>query len=61
MQEARPPETGELDLSPYEGSAILVRGRDSGGWIYSAEVIDHASPILTLVVRRVFGSESASR
>jgi hypothetical protein len=46
-----------LDISPYEGNAIVVRGYDSGGWIYSAEVIDEAGPILTAVVLRVFGQD----
>jgi hypothetical protein len=55
MQESVPPETAELDLSVYEGKAIMVRGHDGGGWIYSAVVIDQAGPILTAVVRKVFG------
>ena len=55
MQEARSPESGELDLSPYEGSALLVHGRKDSGWVYSAEVIDQAGPILTTVVLQVFG------
>lgn len=50
MQEARPPESTELDLTEYEGKAIMVRGHSSGEWIYSAEVIDQARPILTAVV-----------
>lgn len=29
MQAARSPETGEIDLSEYEGSAIMVQGRPS--------------------------------
>lgn len=55
MQESVPPESGELDLTEYEGKAIMVRGHDGGGWIYSAEVIDQAGPILTAVVQQVFG------
>lgn len=58
MQAAQPPETAELDLTEYEGKAIMVRGHDGGGWIYSAEVIDQAGPILTAVVQRVFGQVS---
>ena len=58
MQEARPPESGELDLTEYEGQAIMVRGHDDGGWIYAAEVIDQAGPILTMVVQQVFGQVS---
>ena len=50
-------ESGELDLTRYEGQAIMVQGHDGGGgWIYSAQVIDQAGPILTAVVRQVFGA-----
>jgi hypothetical protein len=55
MAASVPPETAELDLSVYEGKAIMVHGHDGGGWIYSAMVIDQAGPILTAVVRKVFG------
>jgi hypothetical protein len=54
-QAAQPPESKEIDLAPYEGQAIMIRGDASGGWIYSAEVIDQAGPILTTVVQQVFG------
>jgi hypothetical protein len=54
MQESVPPESKELDLTEYEGKAIMVRGYGGGGWIYSAEVIDQAGPILTAVVQQVF-------
>jgi len=57
MAAAQPPESAEIDLTKYEGSAIMVRGHLSGGWIYSAEFIDQAGPILTAVVRQVFGLE----
>ena len=57
MQEAIAPEAGELDLSDYEGRAIMVRGLDAGGWVYSAAVVDHAGPILTAVVERVFAGK----
>ncbi|MDO8586986.1 MAG: hypothetical protein Q7T82_08090 [Armatimonadota bacterium] len=55
MQEARPPESAEIRLEDYENRAIMIRGHDSGGWIYSAEIIDHAGPILTAVVEKMFG------
>ena len=58
MQEARPPESAELGLTEHEGKAIMVHGHDGGGWIYSAEVIDQAGPILTAVVQQVFGQAS---
>jgi hypothetical protein len=57
-QAAQPPESGELDLGDHEGSAIMVAGHDQGEWIYSAEVIDQAGPILTAVVKKVFGEAS---
>ena len=40
MQEARSPESAELDLGAYEGSVVVVEGHDGGGWIYSARVTD---------------------
>lgn len=52
----RLPESAELDLTPYEGKAVMVSGRDGGaGWVYSAQVVDEAGPILTAVVYQVFG------
>lgn len=55
MQEAVSPESRELDLREYEKFVIMVSGHESGGWIYSAEVIDRGEPILTAVVMEVFG------
>jgi hypothetical protein len=55
MQEAVPPETREIDLTQYEGNALMVSGHFGGGWIYAASVIDHAGPIVAEVVKRVFG------
>jgi hypothetical protein len=51
----QPPEAGEIDLTPHEGRAIMVRGFDQGAWIYAAEIIDTAGPILTAVVERISG------
>ena len=53
MQEARSPESGELDLSQYEGRAIAIQGHNSGGWVYSARVVDVGGPIVTALVRQV--------
>lgn len=58
MEAAMPPEAAELDLIMYEGQAIMVQGHDGGGWIYSAQVIDRAGPILTAVVQQLFGHPS---
>lgn len=49
-----PPESGELNLNQYEGQAIMIQKLDQGGWIYSAEVIDTAGPILSAVVEKLF-------
>jgi len=57
MQEAIAPEAGELNLSRYEGRAIMIEGHGGGGWIYSAQVVDEAGPILTAVVKEVFDDE----
>ncbi len=54
VYEARPPESAELDLTEYEGKVIMLSGHDQG-WIYSAQVIDQAGPILSAVVLRLFG------
>jgi hypothetical protein len=56
MQESRPPESAELDLAEYEGIAILITGHGDSGWVYSAEIIDQATPIVTELVRSVFGT-----
>ncbi len=53
-QEARPPESGEVNLSEHEHRAIMFEGMDQGGWVYSARVVETAGPILTAVVRKVF-------
>ena len=55
MQEPAPPETKEIDLKPYEGRALMVGGHYGGGWIYAAAIVEEAGPILTAVVKRVFG------
>jgi len=46
----------EINLSEYEGKAIMVNGAlpEHKGWLYEANVIDQASPILTAVVEELF-------
>ncbi len=46
----------EINLGEYEGKAIMVSGvlPDHKGWLYEANVIDQASPILTEVVKELF-------
>jgi len=57
MQAAQPPDSAEVDLTKYEGCAIVVLGRDGGGWVYSARVIDQAGPIFAAVLVQLFGDE----
>ncbi len=54
MYAASLPESQEFDLTIYEGQVIMVNGYNGGGWIYSAEIIDQAGPILTAVVLEVY-------
>ena len=51
MQVAQSPEGEEIDLLPFEGSVILIRGRDGGGWVYSAEVVAEGGAVLNALVR----------
>jgi hypothetical protein len=54
MQASMPPEAQEISVKKHEGKAIMVKGRYGGGWIYSTEMIDIASPILSALVQKVF-------
>jgi len=54
MQAAVAPEFQEISVKTQAGKAIMVEGRSSGGWIYSAELIDTARPILSALVQKVF-------
>jgi len=46
----------EIDLGEYEGKAIMVSGvlPEHKGWLYEANVIEQAGPILTEVVKEFF-------
>jgi len=48
--------THEINLAEYEGKAIMVTGvlPERRGWLYEANVIDQAGPILTEVVKETF-------
>ncbi len=54
MQGAVAPEVQEISVKKHEGKAIMVEGRSSGGWIYLAELIETAGPILSALVQKVF-------
>jgi hypothetical protein len=45
-----------IDLAEYEGRAIMVTGvlPERKGWLYEANVIDQAGPILTEVAKETF-------
>ena len=47
----------EIDLKEYEGKALMVRGSlpKFEGWLYGANISDVGSPILTIVVKKLFG------
>jgi hypothetical protein len=49
----------EINLSEYEGKAIMVTGAlpEHKGWLYEANVIDQAGPILSEVVKEIFGKK----
>ncbi len=53
-------EIAELDPGKYEGKALMVPGRGGGGWVYSAEVIDHVGQFLRLWCRSCSASERRS-
>ena len=54
MQAEVAPEVQEISVKTQAGKAIMVEGRSSFGWIYSAELIDTAGPILNALVQKVF-------
>jgi len=61
MEEARTPESKEIDLSEYEGKIIEVSGHDRGGWIYSAKVVEEAGPVLTDFLKKMFFEEDEQK
>lgn len=53
MQEAQLPELDEVHLDEHDGRAILVSGYADEVWIWSAEVVEVASTILTVLVKQM--------
>lgn len=49
----------EIILAEYEGKAIMATGvlPERKGWLYEANVIDQAGPILTEMTKEIFGSK----
>jgi hypothetical protein len=56
MIESVGPESKEIDLQPYEGTSLVVRGHDGGGWIYEAEIVEQGGPLFTALVQRVYSA-----
>jgi len=54
MNDSTPPESAKLNLTSFEGKAIMTQGYDGSGWIYSATAIDSAGPLLTALFQKVF-------
>jgi hypothetical protein len=55
IMEAITPEAKQIDLTDYEGKAILVSFRQiDDEWIWAAAITDVADPILTKVIKKVF-------
>jgi hypothetical protein len=53
--EAITPDAKLIDLTEYEGKAILVSFRSiDDEWVYAAAITDIADPIITKVVKKVF-------
>jgi hypothetical protein len=51
ITEARAPV--QLNLTEYEGRAILVSGYTSGGFVYQANIVDRAGPIVTATIMKL--------
>ncbi len=49
----------EINLAEYEDKAIMVTGvlPEHRGWLYEANVIDQAGPILSEIVKETFGQK----
>jgi hypothetical protein len=47
----------EIDLSGYEGKALMIHGTlpKFEGWLYGASILDVGNPILTEVVKKLYG------
>ena len=58
MQEAIDPDAKLIDLSKYEGKAIMISCQVSdSNFLWGSNVVSTAGPILTAVVRKLFDLE----
>jgi hypothetical protein len=53
VMESVSPESGQLNLVEYEGSAIAVQGINQGGAIYEASILESGGYILTALVKEI--------
>lgn len=60
MQEARAPESGELDLSEYEGCLLLVEGWENGEWIHSAQILDQCDAAMSAALLELLKNPMAT-
>ena len=59
MQEAVDPHAKLVNLSKYEGKAILIRCQTNDGtFLWGSNVASTAGPILTIVIKKVFDLKS---
>lgn len=49
-----------IDLSPYEGTALLIEGRNQDMWVFDVDIIERAGPILSGLVQHVLGGVPSS-
>jgi hypothetical protein len=59
LVEATTPDSGLINLTQYEGKAILVSSQSilDNEWIFGATIIDIADPIVTKLVKEVYNLE----
>jgi hypothetical protein len=56
-QEAKAPESGELNLTEYDGKAIIVSGYVDSGWVYRRQLSTRPGQFLRLWSTRYSASE----
>ncbi len=49
-----PPEAAVLNLTPYEGQVIVVRGHDKGDLIWSAAVAEISTPLIAKFILKCY-------
>lgn len=53
--QAAPPETGLINVTQYEGKALLVSSKQMDNkWIWGASIVEIADPVLTKLVEKIY-------